>query len=110
MKLAKADGLNVLLVFGATWCGTCQHIDGLFGDPSVRTVLDSHYHLVQIDIGEQDNSTNMQLLSRYDSSGGYGLPVIIVVTPSGTMRVNTNQSGLPDLSSGGFTSWLNQWA
>lgn len=73
-------------------------------------MLDSRYHLVQIDIGEQDNSTNMQILSRYDSSGSYGLPVLIVVTPSGAVRTDTNKTGLPDLSAGGFTAWLNQWA
>ena len=110
MKQAKADGLNVLLDFGASWCGNCQAIDRLYAESSVRKLLAGHYHLVQIDVGEKDNSTNMNILSRYDASGGYGLPVMIVVTPSGTIRTDTNKSGLPDLSTGGFTAWLNKWA
>lgn len=110
MKQAKADGRDVLLDFGATWCGNCQAIDRLYAESSVKKVLAAHYHLVQIDIGEKNNSANMNLLSRYDSSGGYALPVMIVVTPSGTVRTNTNKTGLPELSTGGFTAWLNKWA
>jgi thiol-disulfide isomerase/thioredoxin len=110
MKQAKADGRDVLLDFGATWCGNCQAIDRLYAESSVKKVLAAHYHLVQIDIGEKDNSTNMNILSRYDSSGSFALPVMIVVTPGGSVRTDTNKTGLPDLSTGGFTAWLNKWA
>ncbi|HEY3482859.1 MAG TPA: thioredoxin family protein [Streptomyces sp.] len=110
MKQAKADGREVLLDFGATWCGNCQAIDRLYAESSVKKVLAAHYHLVQIDIGEKDNSTNMNLLSRYDSSGSFALPVMIVVTPGGTVRTDTNKTGLPELSTSGFTAWLNKWA
>lgn len=109
MKQAKTDGLYVLLDFGATWCGNCRALDQVYADPSVKKLLGEHYHLVQIDIGENDNTTNMGILSHYDSSGSYGLPVLIVVTPDGTVHADTNKTGLPQLSVSGFTAWLDRW-
>ncbi|WP_042417455.1 thioredoxin family protein [Streptacidiphilus anmyonensis] len=104
-RQARADGRNVLLDFGSTSCFACRTVHALYSDPSVKAEISAHYHLVEIDI-----DANMPLLQKYDSSGSYGLPVLIVVSPSGTIRVDTNKTGHPQLNKTGFLNWLTRWA
>jgi thiol:disulfide interchange protein len=100
----------VLLDFGASWCGNCVAMDQLFRtSSSVKATMAASYHLVQIDIGDNVGK-NMQILGKYDSSGGYALPVLLVVSPSGTVRVDTNKTGNPSFSESGFESFLTKWA
>ncbi|MER8188320.1 thioredoxin family protein [Kitasatospora sp. NPDC094015] len=109
LKQAKADGRNVLLDFGASWCGNCKALDKVLGDAKVQGALNSSYHFVQIDIGDH-STTNFNLLRTYDSQGSYKMPVLIVVTPDGKVRTDTNTGALPALTASGFTGFLKQWA
>ncbi|GAA1967670.1 thioredoxin family protein [Catenulispora subtropica] len=106
---AKADNREVLLDFGASWCGNCVAMDKDFHDPKVQAVLAASYHLVQIDV---DASGSMNLLAQYspNSAGGYGLPVLIILSPSGATRVDTDKSGNPGFDTASFLAFLKKWA
>jgi hypothetical protein len=104
---AKADGRDVLLDFGAGWCGACAELDGTFHTSRIQAELASSYHLVQIDV-----DTNMPLLVQYapNNSGGYGLPVLVILSSSGGTRVDTDKSGNPGLDPSSFLAFLRKWA
>lgn len=106
---AKSDGKEVLLDFGATWCGNCVAMDSALHTSQVQSVLNASYHLVQIDIGD-NIAANMRILEQYDSTGSYGLPVLIVLSPSGSILVDTNKSGNPGFDESGFLAFLKRWA
>ncbi|MGW4504219.1 thioredoxin family protein [Streptomyces sp. NPDC004436] len=110
LRAAKADGRMVLLDFGANWCGNCKAADKVFAQQQTSAILGASYHLVKIDIGGS-SSANSALLRQYSPSGGtYKMPVLVVVSPSGTVRVDTHVTGNPALTSDGINSFLRKWA
>ncbi|WP_329201180.1 MULTISPECIES: thioredoxin family protein [unclassified Streptomyces] len=110
LRAAKADGRTVLLDFGANWCGNCKAADKVFGQSQTAAILGASYHLVKVDIGG-NSSANSALLRKYSPSGGtYTMPVLVVVSPSGTVRTDTHVTGNPSLTSDGINSFLRKWA
>ncbi|MDK9497217.1 thioredoxin family protein [Streptomyces katrae] len=110
LRAAKSDGRMVLLDFGANWCGNCKAADKVFAQPATTALLADDYHLVKVDIGG-DSSANSALLRTYSPSGGtYTMPVLVVVSPSGTTRVDTHATGNPPLTADGINAFLRKWA
>ncbi|MFJ2598193.1 thioredoxin family protein [Streptomyces erythrochromogenes] len=110
LRAAKADGRMVLLDFGANWCGNCKAADKVFAQSQTAGILGASYHLVKVDIGG-NSSANSALLRKYSPSGGtYTMPVLVVVSPSGTVRTDTHVTGNPSLTSEGINSFLRKWA
>lgn len=110
LRAAKSDGRMVLLDFGANWCGNCKAADKVFAQPQTSAILGASYHLVKVDIGG-NSSANSALLRKYSPSGGtYTMPVLVVVSPSGTPRTDTHVTGNPSLTSEGINSFLRKWA
>ncbi|WP_136233600.1 thioredoxin family protein [Streptomyces sp. A0592] len=110
LRAAKADGRMVLLDFGANWCGNCKAADKVFAQSQTAGILGTSYHLVKVDIGG-NSSANSALLRKYSPSGGtYTMPVLVVVSPSGTVRTDTHVTGNPSLTSEGINSFLRKWA
>ncbi|WP_327281321.1 MULTISPECIES: thioredoxin family protein [unclassified Streptomyces] len=110
LRTAKSEGRMVLLDFGANWCGNCKAADKVFAQPQTAAILGNSYQLVKIDIGG-NSSANSALLRKYSPSGGtYTMPVLVVVSPSGTVRTDTHVTGNPSLTAEGINSFLHQWA
>ncbi|MFI6144441.1 thioredoxin family protein [Streptomyces sp. NPDC051109] len=110
LRTAKSEGRMVLLDFGANWCGNCKAADKVFAQSQTAAILGSSYQMVKIDIGG-NSSANSALLRKYSPSGGtYTMPVLVVVSPSGTVRTDTHVTGNPALTPAGINSFLRQWA
>ncbi|WP_053690838.1 thioredoxin family protein [Streptomyces sp. WM6372] len=110
LRTAKSEGRMVLLDFGANWCGNCKAADKVFAQSQTAAILGNSYRMVKIDIGG-NSSANSALLRKYSPSGGtYTMPVLVVVSPSGTVRTDTHVTGNPSLTPEGINSFLRQWA
>jgi thiol-disulfide isomerase/thioredoxin len=105
---AQFDGKPVLLDFGADWCPACKAVDKAMQTPKARAVLAQSYHVVHIDLGNGDYG-NMMLASFYDAYGTYGMPLLIVLSPDGAVRVDTARSGQPKYDEASFSAWLKRW-
>lgn len=78
---ARKERKNVLLQFGANWCGWCHKLHGLFAsDKSIATELKKNYVVVLIDV---DKSHNADVVKKYDNPVRFGLPVIVVLDAQG---------------------------
>ncbi|MFB6810688.1 thioredoxin family protein [Streptomyces sp. NPDC056387] len=110
LRTAKSEGRMVLLDFGANWCGNCKAADKVFAQPQTAAILGGSYRMVKIDIGG-NSSANSALLRKYSPSGGtYTMPVLVVVSPSGSIRTDTHVTGNPSLTAEGINSFLRKWA
>ena len=106
---AQMDGKGVLLDFGANWCTACRALDKAMHTPKVRSVLQQRYHVVQIDLGNADPA-HMQLATQYDALGTFGMPLLVVLNPDGTVRADSARFGQPKYTEADMAAWLNQWA
>src|SRR5690242_16586903 len=60
---AKKENKNVLIQFGANWCGWCHKLHSLFNkDQEVGAELKGHYVLVLVDVNKGHNS---ELVKKY---------------------------------------------
>jgi thiol-disulfide isomerase/thioredoxin len=106
---AHMDGKPVLLDFGANWCTACRALDKAMHTPKVQAVLAQSYHVVHIDLGNSDPQ-HMALATQYDAMGTFGMPLLVVLNPDGTVRADSAHVGQPKYDEAGLASWLNQWA
>jgi len=81
---AAQDGKRVLLVFGANWCPWCRRLDWVFqNQPEVSAALTAGYHLVHVDVGPRESSTNRAVAARYGDPISNGLPCLVVLDDAG---------------------------
>jgi thiol:disulfide interchange protein len=85
LKTAKAENKNVLLQFGANWCGWCHRLHGLFKDNAeIAKTLSDNYVVVLIDVDQVEGKAhNQDVVQRYGNPTRFGLPVIVVLDSKG---------------------------
>ena len=88
---AQKENKNVILKFGANWCGWCHLLSDLFKeDDQVAKVLNDNYVLVLIDV---DKGHNQDVVSRYGNPTKHGLPVLVVLDQTGK-QLHTQDTGM----------------
>jgi thiol-disulfide isomerase/thioredoxin len=108
---ARRDRRQVLVDFGADWCPDCVVLHSLFGSPEVRPLLQQHYHLVAVDVGEFDH--NVAVAARYVDLRRSGIPALVVLAPSGRVRFATNDGSFANarsMTGPQVRAFLARWA
>jgi len=106
---SRVDGKAVLVDFGADWCAACQALDRAMRTPSVQAVLERSYHVVQLDLSSTE-SPNMRIANQYDATGTFGMPLLVVLGPDGSVRADSARVGQPRYDEVSLSSWLRRWA
>lgn len=108
---AKRRKKNVLLQFGANWCHWCHKLHKLCeSDKTLAAELKKNFVVVLIDV---DKKHNEDINQRYGNPTKLGLPVIVVLDPSGK-QLTTQDTG--KLEEGDHhdpakvLAFLKQWA
>jgi thiol:disulfide interchange protein len=90
LEKAQKENKNVLLKFGANWCGWCHRLSAVFHEnKDVAKVLNDNYVLVLIDV---DKGHNADVVKRYGEPTRYGLPVLVVLDQNGK-QLHTQDTG-----------------
>lgn len=105
---AQQDGKAVLLDFGANWCAACKALSQAMHTPRVAAILAQSYHVVQIDLGNADPQ-HLSLATQYAAYGTFGMPLLVVLNPDGTVRTNSAITGEPKFTEAGLAAWLTQY-
>lgn len=90
---AQADHKNVLLVFGANWCGDCRELDKAMHSTS-RPLIDGKFEVVKIDVGNFDK--NLDIAQRYGDPIKKGIPAVVELSADDHVIYSTKGGELAD--------------
>jgi thioredoxin 1 len=82
---ASKSGKRVLVDFGGNWCGDCKVLDINLKKPENQALLDKHYVMVHVNVGEKGISDNFDIAERYGIPLKKGVPALAVLDPRGTV-------------------------
>jgi thioredoxin 1 len=86
LTAAQSEHRQVLLVFGANWCGDCRALDqALHG--SSGPLIQGKFEVVKIDVG--NFVKNLELDARYGHPIGNGIPAVVVVDADNKILYST---------------------
>ena len=110
LALAQATNKNVLLDFGADWCGDCQVLDIYMHDPVNSELITKYYIPVHIDVGRMDK--NLDVAYTFNVPISKGIPALAVVQPSGRVvfsQKNGEFNNMRAMQSSSLTEFLKMW-
>jgi thioredoxin 1 len=85
---ALAGGKQVLLLFGANWCGDCRVLDRSMKLGRLKPVIDARFVVVKVDVGRFDR--NVDIAQRYGVPLKQGIPTVAVLAADGSARFVTS--------------------
>ena len=92
---ATAQHKNVLLIFGASWCGPCHMFQHFLDDPTNKPIIDKTFVIATLDAGELTTDTKhhdtpgaVALLAKLGGAN-IGIPYLVMLTPDGHTIVNS---------------------
>lgn len=81
LDAAAENDTLVLLVMGANWCHDSRALAADFETPRFTRLIDSHYELVYVDVGQKNR--NIDIANDYGYNAIVGTPTVIILTPEG---------------------------
>jgi thioredoxin len=102
---------NVVLVFGANWCGDCHALDQQMHQPGLASLIARNYVMVKIDVGRFDK--NLELGEKYHVPvKEKGIPALAVLDPRGKLLYSQDQGQFADarnMDYAAFKAFFEQW-
>jgi thiol:disulfide interchange protein len=91
LEKGRQENKNIILKFGANWCGWCHLLSDLFKeDAEISKTLNQNFVLVLIDV---DKGHNGDVVKRYGNPTQHGLPVLVVLDQNGK-QLHTQDTAL----------------
>jgi thiol:disulfide interchange protein len=110
LKTAAATHRRVLLDFGGNWCGDCQVLDLYMHDDRNRTLIESNFVVVHINVGHID--ANLDIAEKYGVPLNKGVPALAVLSDRGALlysQKNGEFEAMRRMESSALTEFLVQW-
>jgi len=85
---------NVILVFGANWCGDCRALDAQMHQEDLAALIATNYEVVKVDIGRHNK--NQDIAEKYHVPLEHGIPALAVLDPDGNLLYAMDQGQFAD--------------
>jgi thiol:disulfide interchange protein len=111
LATAVKEHREVLLDFGADWCPDCRALDVMFRSGQVQPLLAKDYLVVAVDVGKFNH--NLELAGQYVDLQTSGIPALVVLKSTGTLRTATNDGAFSNartMNPAQVAAFLSRWA
>jgi protein disulfide-isomerase len=85
---------NLILVFGANWCGDCRALDAQMHQEDLAALIATNYEVVKVDIGRHNK--NQDIAEKYHVPLEHGIPALAVLDPDGNLLYAMDQGQFAD--------------
>jgi thiol:disulfide interchange protein len=110
LAAAAATHKRVILDFGGNWCPDCHVLDRYIHDSTNKSVLETNYILVHINIGRMNE--NLDIAERYKIPLRKGVPALAVLDEHGEL-LYSQQTGefeaMRNMQSSTVNEFLLRW-
>ena len=100
-EAAKAQK-NVVLVFGANWCGDCRALNAQMHKDELAALIASNYEVVKIDVGKF--TKNKDIGEKYHVPLRHGIPALAVLDSGGNLLYAMDQGQFSNARSMSYES------
>jgi thioredoxin-related protein len=93
---AGAQNKNVWVIFGASWCVWCRHLDALIDSPDAGPILSRYFVVAHLTVEEHGDKASLDspggeaVMRRLGGAAG-GLPFFAFVDATGQVLINSNR-------------------
>ena len=91
---ASKTGKNVMLDFGANWCGDCHALEAQMQKPELAALIAKSFIVVNVDLGRFDK--NLDLAQKYRIPLNKGIPALAVLDARGNLLYAQDQGQFED--------------
>jgi len=91
---AQASQRNIVLDFGANWCGDCRALNAQMHHPELASIIEKNFVVVDIDVGRFDK--NLDIAEQYHVPIKRGIPALAVLDPRGNLLYAMDQGQFSD--------------
>jgi uncharacterized protein YyaL (SSP411 family) len=100
MAEAHKSKKNIFIIYHASWCKWCHHLDSILTQPEINKLLENNYVMARLDVKERgekiktnENPGAFETLVRYGGEKS-GIPFMAFLDRNGKFLANSNV--LPD--------------
>lgn len=107
---ASKSGKNIVLDFGANWCGDCHALDAQMRSADLVGTIEKNYVVVHVDVGRMNK--NVDLAKKYNVPLSKGIPALAILDPHGNLLFSQSQGEFEDarhLGHDAFTQFFERW-
>ena len=113
LKEAAKTNRRVLVDFGGNWCPDCIVLDRHFHASENSALLDKHYVLVHVNVGDKGITDNFAIAERYGIPLKKGVPALAVLQPDGRVVFAQKQGefeAMRKMDPASVGEFLRKWA
>ncbi|MBU6259860.1 MAG: thioredoxin family protein [Burkholderiales bacterium] len=92
--LAQAPARDVIVIFGANWCGDCKALEHAFEQGETAALIGRRFRVVKVDVGRFDR--NVDVAHAYGVPLALGIPALAMLSPRGRVIYATRGGELAD--------------
>jgi protein disulfide-isomerase len=107
---AEESKKNIVLVFGANWCGDCRALDAQMHKPELASIIEKNFVIVEVNLGQWNK--NLDLADRYHVPIKHGIPALAVLDSRGNLLYAMDQGQFADarhMSYESIKAFFEQW-